>query len=52
MEGLLALLDLTTGSQTRRDEFGGIVMSGLGGRVAVVDRDPFPTLAILAREES
>ena len=52
VEGLLALLDLTTGSQTRRDEFGGIVMSGLGRRVAVAYRDPFPTLAILAREES
>ena len=52
VEGLLALLDLDTGSQTRRDEFGGIVMSGLGGRVAVAYRDPFPALAILARGES
>ena len=52
VEGLLALLDLTTGSQTRRDEFGGIVLSGLGRRVAVAYRDPFPTLAILARGES
>lgn len=52
VQGLLVLLDLTTGSQTRRDEFGGIVMSGLGRRVAVAHRDPFPTLAILTREES
>lgn len=52
VEGLLALLDLDTGSQTRRDEFGGIIMLGLGGRVAVTYRDPFPTLAILTREES
>ena len=52
VEGLLALLDLGTGSQTRRDEFGGIVISGLRGRVAVTYRDPFPTLTILEREES
>ncbi len=52
VEGLLALLDLDTGSQTRRDEFGGIVLSGLGERVAVAYRDPFPTLAILVRGES
>ena len=47
-----AVVTDTTGSQTRRDEFGGIVMSGLGGRVAVAYRDPFPALAILARRES
>ena len=50
--GLLALLDLGTGEQTRRDEFGGVVMSGLGERVAVVYREPFPTLSILKRGES
>ena len=50
--GLLALLDLETGEQTRRDEFGGVVMSGFGERVAVVHREPFPTLSILKRGES
>lgn len=50
--GLLALLDLDTGAQTRRDEFAGVVMSGLGERVAVAYRDPFPRLAILKRGES
>ncbi len=50
--GLLALLDLDTGAQTRSDEFAGVVMSGLGERVAVVYRDPFPRLAILKRGES
>ena len=52
VEGLLALLDLTTGSQTRRDEFAGVVMVGLGERVAVVHREPFPRVVILRRGES
>ena len=51
-EGLLALLDLTTGLQTRRDEFAGVVMVGLGERVAVVHREPFPRVVILRRGES
>ena len=50
--GLLALLALGTGEQTRRDDFGGVVVSGLGGRVVVVYRDPFPTLSILRQGES
>lgn len=49
VEGLLALLDLATGAQTRRDETGAVVMSGLGDRLAVVYREPFPTLAVLQR---
>jgi len=52
VEGLLSLLDLATGSQTRRDEFGGVIMSGLGDRVAVVYREPFPGVVILARGKS
>ena len=52
VEGLLALLDLGTGSQTRRDEFAGVVMVGLGKRAAVVYREPFPSVAIVARGES
>ncbi|WP_419164711.1 hypothetical protein [Candidatus Palauibacter sp.] len=51
VEGLLALLDLATGAQTRRDESGAVVVSGLGERIAVVYREPFPTLAILQRGE-
>lgn len=50
--GLLALLDLGTGAQTRRDEFAGVVISGLGERVAVAYREPFPSLAILRLGES
>ena len=50
--GFLALVDLGTGAQTRRDEFAGVVMSGLGERVAVAYREPFPTLSILNRGES
>ena len=52
VDGLLALLDLASGLQTRRDEFAGVVMSGHGERVAVVYREPFPTLTILERDES
>ncbi|MDE2875082.1 MAG: hypothetical protein OXQ93_06545 [Gemmatimonadota bacterium] len=52
VEGLLALLDLATGEQTRRDEFAGVVMAGRGGQVAVVYREPFPRVVILERGES
>ena len=52
VDGLLALLDLATGEQTRRDEFAGVVMSGHGERVAVVYREPFPKVVILERGES
>lgn len=51
-KGLLALLDLATGEQTRRDEFAGVVMAGRGGQVAVVYREPFPRVVILERGES
>lgn len=52
VEGLLALMDLATGEQTRRDEFAGVVMAGRGDRVAVVYREPFPSVVILERRES
>lgn len=52
VNGLLALLDLATGEQTRRDEFAGVVMAGRGDRVAVVYREPFPRVVILERGES
>ncbi len=52
VEGLLALLDLATGEQTRRDEFAGVVMAGRGDRVAVVYREPFPRVVIVERGES
>lgn len=52
VDGLLALLDLATGEQTRRDEFAGVVMAGLGERTAVVYREPFPRVVILERGES
>ena len=52
VDGLLALLDLATGEQTRRDEFAGVVMAGLGKRAAVVYREPFPRVVILERVRS
>ncbi len=52
VDGLLALLDLATGEQTRRDEFAGVVMAGRGERVAVVYREPFPKVVIMERGES
>lgn len=52
VEGLLALIDLATGEQTRRDEFAGVVKAGRGDRVAVEYREPFPKVVILERRES
>lgn len=52
VDGLLALVDLETGEQTRRDEFAGVVMAGHGERAAVVYREPFPRVVILERGES
>ena len=51
VNGLLALFDLATGLQARRDESAAVVVSGLGDRLAVVYREPFPVLAILQRAE-
>lgn len=51
VNGLLALFDLATGLQARRDESAAVVVSGLGDRLAVLYREPFPVLAILQRAE-
>ena len=47
-EGLLVLLDIETGTEVRREVYGGIPLDGSGHRTVVTHDLPFPMVTLLA----